>query len=136
MILKTTNGGAGWTIKSSGDSSYLYSVYFKDENNGYAVGEDLTSGFGIIYKTTDAGNTWTKQMTEQGNSLISVYFPTLETGYIAGVDYFLGNVIKKTTDGGTTWFSQSTAFKITGYGQFALLTPDTGYASGANGTDN
>ena len=133
LILKTTNGGAGWAIKSSGDSSYLYSVYFKDENNGYAVGEDLTSGGGIIYKTTDAGNTWTKQMTEQGNSLISVYFPTLDKGYIAGVDYFHGSVIKKTTDGGITWFSQSTGTNSWLWSIY-FVNSDTGYASGANGT--
>ena len=41
LILKTTNGGNSWMVKSFGESCVLYSVCFTDENTGYAVGEDL-----------------------------------------------------------------------------------------------
>ena len=49
-ILKTTNGGLTWILKSSGTSENLYGVYFADKNNGAIVGSR-----GTILKTIDGG---------------------------------------------------------------------------------
>ena len=37
-ILQTTNGGTTWSVKHSGTSTVLYSVYFPDTATGIAVG--------------------------------------------------------------------------------------------------
>jgi photosystem II stability/assembly factor-like uncharacterized protein len=47
-IRSSTDGGASWETQNSNTTSGLYSVYFIDENTGYAVGES-----GIIVKTTN-----------------------------------------------------------------------------------
>ena len=49
-ILKTTNGGENWGAQISGCSNNLYSVYFTDNQTGWAVG-----GYGTILKTTNGG---------------------------------------------------------------------------------
>ncbi len=132
LILKTTNGGNSWMVKSFGENCVLYSVYFTDENTGYAVGEDLSFGGGIIFRTTNGGNSWVSQTTEQGNALLSVHFPNSDTGYIAGADFFQGSTIKKTTDGGINWINQ-----VTGSSEWLrsvyFLSSNIGYAAGENG---
>jgi photosystem II stability/assembly factor-like uncharacterized protein len=101
LILKTTDGGTTWTPQASGVPSPLNSVYFKDDDNGYAVGSAAAA-----IRTTDGGATWTP-MTIPGApppTLNYVAFPeNTMTGYIgvyprAG----LGKVLK-TTDGGDNW---------------------------------
>jgi photosystem II stability/assembly factor-like uncharacterized protein len=46
-ILKTTNGGATWTIQPSGSGNSVSSVFFIDAATGYAVGD-----FGTYWKHT------------------------------------------------------------------------------------
>ena len=46
-ILKTTNGGENWFLQGSGIANYLQSVYFTDNQTGWAVGY-----YGTILKTT------------------------------------------------------------------------------------
>ena len=133
LILKTTNGGEGWTIKSSGDPCILFSVYFTDEENGFAVGENILNGGGVIYKTTNAGDDWIVQYTNSSNSLLSVQFPDNNVGYIAGADYFQGNVILKTTDGGISWNSQSSGTNQWLWSIY-FVDQNIGYASGSGGT--
>lgn len=55
-ILRTTDGGAGWTHVAAGSSSDLYSVCFMDAYTGVAVGDQ-----GTILRTLDGGVTWTIQ---------------------------------------------------------------------------
>jgi len=53
-ILKTTNGGQNWIVTDTIDVYFsMYSVFFKDEMNGYAVGDK-----GHFYKTVDGGENW------------------------------------------------------------------------------
>src|SRR5438067_8305506 len=47
-IVRTTDGGNGWTIQSSGTTQNLWAVAFIDATNGTAVGEG-----GTILGTTD-----------------------------------------------------------------------------------
>ena len=49
-ILRTTDGGASWTLQSTRLDRALYAVYFTDANNGWAVGEA-----GTILHTTTGG---------------------------------------------------------------------------------
>ena len=95
-VWKTNDGGVSWTQLSYGDSSsnqdvIIRSVYFHDENTGYASGND-----GRIIKTTDGGVTWAK---------LSIY------SFIYQLQFFDGNSgilhaddsFYKTTDGGNNW---------------------------------
>jgi photosystem II stability/assembly factor-like uncharacterized protein len=55
-ILRTVDGGATWTLQSSGTTNWLFGVSFVDANTGTAVGD-----FGTILRTMNGGATWTTQ---------------------------------------------------------------------------
>jgi hypothetical protein len=59
-ILTSTDGGNTWTQQVSGTSLILYSVQFRDANNGTAVGEG-----GVILTTTDGGSVFVHQISSE-----------------------------------------------------------------------
>ncbi len=99
-IFKSTDGGKTWTDKSSALTEVYdrpRSLFFKDANNGIAVGDNGFSRM-FIMKTTDAGETWT----------------TVEGAYALGLRSLVGNQdllyalgtsghILKSSDFGDTW---------------------------------
>jgi photosystem II stability/assembly factor-like uncharacterized protein len=93
-ILKTTDGGASWIELESGIKEPLNSIYFIDENNGYATGFN-----GSIIKTSDGGITWSALKCGKDIEFTSTFFTDTNIGYIVGEE---GTIIK-TIDGGTTW---------------------------------
>jgi len=98
-ILKTTDGGDNWTPQVSGVPSPLNSVYFKDNSNGYAVGEIATA-----IRTTDGGANWT-HMTVPGTDMLNrVQFPDNGmVGYIGVYPRVQSGKVFKSTDGGDNW---------------------------------
>jgi photosystem II stability/assembly factor-like uncharacterized protein len=131
FLFASTLVNAQWTTQYSGSSYWLNSVFFLDENNGYAVGLNIISGSnGAFLKTTDGGANWIVKYTSPtpGTNFHAVCFTDTNTGFIVGnVNY--NNVTMKTIDGGTTWTSQPG-------GGSAICFPDanTGYI--ANGSIN
>jgi photosystem II stability/assembly factor-like uncharacterized protein len=98
-VFLLNNAHAQWTKQESGTTNYLYSVFFVDQNLGFAVGEG-----GTILKTVDGGTNWKRQNSgSTTNVFFTVFFVDSQTGYITNVD----NTILKTTDGGTTWVEKS-----------------------------
>jgi len=100
-ILRTTDGGATWTLPSSETTADLIGVCFVDANIGTAVGGfyDLPPmAQRVIVRTTDGGVTWTRQLSERGDILRAVSFADANTGTVVG-DY---GTILRTTDGGAT----------------------------------
>ena len=99
LVVKTTDGGASWLQQSVGSIGVLNSVYFKDDNTGYAVGAE-----GAATRTTDGGATWTA-MTVPGTDMLNyVAFPENSmTGYIGLQPRTGGGRILRTTDGGDIW---------------------------------
>jgi len=90
-----------WYQLNSGTTNHLNSVFFTDENTGYAVGEN-----GTILKTTNGGDTWILQNTSTNNDLNSVFFINEDIGYAVGhYSTFL-----KTIDGGANWNNDSNLF--------------------------
>ena len=90
-ILKSTDGGASWTLQR--DASHFFNlidVSFADLNNGWTVG-------GEELHTADGGLTWVKQNTGIFAS-VSVYALTPTTAWIGGLQD-----LGRTTDGGVTW---------------------------------
>jgi len=78
-IYKTTNAGEDWILKSSGTAINLNSVFFIDNNNGFAAGLD-----GIILKSTDGGENWSIKPSGTTHDLLSVYFTDVNSGWTSG----------------------------------------------------
>lgn len=99
----------------------LLGVEFPDSLNGYISGVN-----GFLQKTTDGGITWTNISPTSAGDLYGLSFVSNAEGYIGSNN---GDVFK-TSNGGTNWVKVSTPTNIFGYGSFAFITSDTGYAGG------
>lgn len=121
-IIRTINGGATWTIQTSGTTNTLNGVSFIDANYGMAVGNS-----GIILKTTNGGTNWTTSIvgtaTFAGVSMVDANNAT-----VVGA----GGVIYHTTNGGTNWVAQTSG--TTNLLMGVSCTSTYGIAVGANGT--
>jgi photosystem II stability/assembly factor-like uncharacterized protein len=118
MFVKTTNGGANWTLSYPG--FWVYGVSFVDANTGWIAGSS-PSGTGGVYKTTNGGTNWTQQL----DSVVSyVRFFDTNTGFACG-----WSGIYHTTNGGTNWEQQST---YTAY-WMSFINANTGWIA-INGT--
>jgi photosystem II stability/assembly factor-like uncharacterized protein len=94
-ILKTTDGGLNWEASPS-NTCWLSSVYFANNNIGYAVGGIPAFGGNAILKTTDCGESWTYQYSDTTISFYSVFLTDGDTGYTVGAN---GSIFK-TINGG------------------------------------
>jgi photosystem II stability/assembly factor-like uncharacterized protein len=118
IILKTTDRGETWVAESSGTAVGLDGVYFKNNNNGFAVGR-----IGTAIRTTDGGATWSPFAVPVTDDLTGVQFPENDqVGYIF-THPRSGPPSKalKTTDGGTNWTAISVGgpASVTRGGNFA-----------------
>jgi photosystem II stability/assembly factor-like uncharacterized protein len=105
-ILKTTNGGTTWVDKTSvtGTTGTLRSLYFKDSNNGVAVGQT-----GTVIRTTDGGDSWSTISTPNTHNLNAVTFVSgSNTGFAVGGSGSEGSILK-TTDFGLNWSATTIA---------------------------
>jgi len=98
--LKTTDGGATWQYLTQVDSNRTFdnlnAVYFKDMNNGIAVG---SAGRGTIaVRTSDAGQNWIPIDIACGDALNTLNGFGDELITSGG-----GGIIFKTTNFGDTW---------------------------------
>jgi len=123
-IWKTTNGGETWATQTTGGANYLNSLYFVDENYGYAAGGALG---GEVIRTTNGGATW-QMVYEPKYAVYSIKFITPLKGFV-GCET---GRIYKTTDGGNSWtfaFS-NTSLDITSLG-FINETTGFGFGTGS-----
>lgn len=119
-IYKTTDGGASWSVTNGGNSLFynaLFSVWFIDENTGFA------SGYENTFKTTDGGATW---VTINDYSFYQMKFLTPMIGYGRTWDE-----VYKTTDGGNSWELLSTP-KVSQLASFDFLNENNGYLIGCS----
>ena len=89
----TTDGGATWNKAEIDIDAQLASVYFLDENYGWAIGEN-----GKIVATTN-GKDWEIQTSKVDNSLKGIYFVNKDVGFAVGAN----DTILSTKTGGRTW---------------------------------
>jgi hypothetical protein len=101
----------------------LFSIFFVNENVGYAVGG--VPGVGRILHTVNKGIDWEDLSVSAPNLLQSVYFPDTQTGFAAGQ----GGEFVKTEDGGDTWQRLSTLNTFTNL-DMVFLSNDEGYIVG------
>ena len=126
FLLRTTDGGDSWSLQetlspsSSSGNMMINSIYFSDNNNGWADG----------LRTTDGGNTWTENNAFFGES---IYFLDSDFGWYVGF-----NSVKITTDGGSTWNEAVNSDSLSGQVNLDLaffINPQTGWITGNEGFD-
>ena len=90
-VYKSIDAGLNWIKINSKSIPISYSIYFMDEQVGYAAG-------GLIYKTIDGGITWNYNSTGMSNDKKFIFFMDSLNG-------FAGQY--KTIDGGINWSNMS-----------------------------
>jgi len=128
-IYKTVDSGKTWTPLNSTVSLPVYSLFFLNDQKGFAVGgrnfcTSCDPAGSFILQTLNGGQTWEKVYTPTDNiELRSVTFVNASTGFCTG-----DNVIIKTSDGGKTW----NEYSVSGLGgkmmQIAFTDAQNGYA--------
>lgn len=95
-ILYSNDQGATWTQAKVPTRQLLTSVFFVDEQHGWAVGHDAQ-----ILASADGGLTWTKQFEDLKREapLLDVWFKDTSSGFAVGAY----GALLTTTDGGKTW---------------------------------
>ena len=94
-ILRTLDGGAEWSLQSSGASTALNAVWFTSDTEGWAVGNN-----GTVLHTTNSGGSWTRLLSAGASEhLNDVHFAHRDTGWVVGAD----GVILRTANRGVSW---------------------------------
>ncbi len=106
--MHTINGGATWTLQSSGATNRLRGISCTDANTCTAVGEH-----GTILRTTNGGASWTAQSSGTTDDLAGVSCTDANTCTAVGgaadatSRYGTRATILRTTSGGATWTPQA-----------------------------
>jgi photosystem II stability/assembly factor-like uncharacterized protein len=90
----TMNGLGAWLKQNSLIYQDLNAVYFRDTNNGMAIGHN-----GTILKTVNGGARWIKAPSPSQAHLTGISFADSMNGWICGVS----SVLLNTRDGGNSW---------------------------------
>ena len=97
---------SGWTRQASGTMAWLHSVFFLNQNKGWAVGSK-----GVFLTTVDGGKTWQLKTRPTEDALRDVYFADDQNGWLVcetnvyelkAKDEPLAYLMN-TSDGGSTW---------------------------------
>lgn len=107
-IWRTTNGGESWTSVYSEENFYVNSIWFTDENTGWAAGYRERAGRGklpTIHRSDDGGLTWEnvyfneELVSLKGEEFLDIRFKNEMVGF--AVSSYSQSVM--TVDGGLTW---------------------------------
>ena len=107
-IIRTTNGGAEWTIISPGyfqDYQHFWSIFALDAQTALASYSQL-GGIGDItevFKTTDGGTSWTLVFEQTGGWVMDMEMFTPDDGFLYTSPLNGYWRFFNTTDGGSSW---------------------------------
>jgi len=129
LVIKTTDRGTNWVLQVAESTRSLRSVYFKDNNTGYAVGDA-----GTAIRTTDGGANWTAMTVPDTYMLTGVQFPENgQIGYIGVCSQSGDGKVLKTTDGGDSWTAISVGGPASASCGCGMATDSVGVAFGYDG---
>ncbi|MBN8678543.1 MAG: T9SS type A sorting domain-containing protein [Chitinophagales bacterium] len=127
LILRTDNGGNGWTpytYEQGFSIGECNDLDFPNPLTGYVAGDQ-----GLIFKTTNGGSSWQVSSTPGGsdNELVAIDFVNDQTGFVLSLS---NQKLFKTTNGAASWTSISlpTAFR-----NLQFFTTQTGIAEAPDG---
>lgn len=115
-----------WQTLSSGTAEDLRSVFFVDQNTGWAVGNN-----GVILSTSNGGLSWQAQTSGSAASLLSVVFVDSSNGWAVGSTSDSKPVILHTSDGGKTWVVQASPAPA-GLASITAVDANTAWACGGS----
>jgi photosystem II stability/assembly factor-like uncharacterized protein len=134
QIRKTTNGGMNWFRQNVPPiAGILHSVYFINENTGYAAGSKNYPYVPCIIKSTNGGTTWTEiTPLSTGQELNCQYWFNANTGWFCGYDFLM-----KTTNSGVNFTNYFPNLPPTANGHSVILSiswvnEQTGWVGAAN----
>ncbi len=119
QIIRTTDGGANWTMVVSSVSASLMGVTYVDSLNAVAVGNNR------IFRSTDGGQSWSLAWTPV--SVLWDVTTTSEQVIVAVGSKSSRGVVFRSTDRGVQWDSVmavSSSYLIA----VSFCSPDTGFA--------
>lgn len=96
-IYKSVDLGNSWVLVHSLEENGVSTIFFYDENRGYAVGDN-----GMFLSTNNAGMTWNEVFLSPFTDMTALDFTTPEIGYINNA-----GSISKTVNGGQSWELQN-----------------------------
>ena len=140
-LLKTNDGGSTWSViiapAAIPAARNIYSVSFRNENEGIAVCQGGGTNGNFVLVTGDGGKTWTGKTIPAVTGLAAVTDLRHVAWYNDDIAYAVGanGTIIKTVDKGTTWTRINTINLEAGTIRFNNLTfvNNTGYAAGQSG---
>lgn len=92
-LLVSTNGGAAWTLASTGSTRHLRAIG-RAANTGWAVGDG-----GTVLRTNNAGSSWTVQNAGSLQTLRGAAVFDAQHAWAVGD----GGLVLRTVDGGANW---------------------------------
>ncbi len=95
----TTNGGANWTFRNAGTT--IYTLYFFNENTGYAGVENSSHDSSGLKRTTNGGASWFSMTNSLMYAVGKIIFVNDLTGWAVG-NSTNGVKLMKTVSGGLT----------------------------------
>jgi photosystem II stability/assembly factor-like uncharacterized protein len=109
-----------WAKQPAGTMAWLHSVFFIDQNHGWAAGSK-----GTLLHTADGGNTWQHQPASTDDVVRDIFFIDEQNGWlVVEVNAYQLKTnddprayLMKTTDGGKNW----TRVEIKGFDVDAIL---------------
>jgi photosystem II stability/assembly factor-like uncharacterized protein len=95
-----------WSKQPTGSLAWLHSVFFLDQNRGWAVGSK-----GAMLTTVDGGKTWQRRTDIPGDVIRDIYFSDAQNGWLVverNIYELEGKdeprtYLMQTADGGSTW---------------------------------
>lgn len=125
LIITTNNvySQSGWLSSNTGTNYNYYSVYFADNWNGWACGQN-----GRIIKTSNGGDLWIQQVSGTSLTLYAISFRSVFEGIACGEN----GTIMKTITGGSFWSSRQSGTHAKLKSIF-FITSSTGWISGDSG---
>jgi hypothetical protein len=110
IMLRTTNGGSGWTDVTGGLGTLTFlSLWAFDQNKALVGGYIPSAGHSKMYRTTNGGSTWNLVYEVDQHWQNTIFMKDQNNGYFFGDAVNQTWVFMKTTDGGLTWSSVATA---------------------------